>query len=197
MKLTLALAVLALGVAAGSAPAADTARTTTRRPALHAGWKTYRNPALGISFEYRSDRWVVPCSAGPAPGEGGCVKLMGRKLGTSDYLMAFSVLRGALEPVAEEEAGFTPDESQPGQWITTFGLGQSTVERFAAPGWQGMEATISCGVSDKETGFHAAGGSCYWAVLSNGQRAVVIDTEGLLGNDDDSMRSVRTFRFLK
>ena len=50
------------------------------------------------------------------------------------------------------------------------------VERFSGAGWRGMRATITCGISDPETGFHAAGGECYWAVLSNGKRAAVANT---------------------
>jgi hypothetical protein len=64
--------------------------------------------------------------------------------------------------------------------------------------WTGRPTgTISCGVSDPETGFHAAGGDCFWAVMSNGKRAVVVDTEGLLGNDPATMRSVESFQFLR
>ncbi|MBY4723388.1 MULTISPECIES: hypothetical protein [Burkholderia] len=57
-----------------------------------------------------------------------------------------------------------------------------------------MRATIT-GISDPETGFHAAGGDCYWAVLSNGKRAVVANTQGIVGTDDATMHSVSSFRF--
>lgn len=173
------------------------ARIAALKQVPRAEWKTYRNERLGISFDYLNSRRVVTCPVEQASGDVGCLRLMGWNMGTSDYLMGFVTLRGALEPVARESAGFTEDPDKPGQWITTFGPGRSTVERFDGPGWKGMQATIACGISDKETGFHAAAGDCYWAVLSNGVRAVVIDTEGLLGTDDDTMRSVHSLRFLK
>jgi uncharacterized protein len=176
---------------------AYTERIAALKQVPRAEWKTYRNESLGIAFEYLSSRRVVRCAADQTQGERACLRLVGWNMGLSDYLMGFDIQRGALEPVAKEGAGFMEDPNKPGQWITTFGPGQATVERFAGPGWQGMQATVACGIMDKETGFHAAAGSCYWAVLSNGARAVVIDTEGLLGTDDDTMRSVRTFRFLK
>ncbi|MCA8243693.1 MULTISPECIES: hypothetical protein [Burkholderia] len=58
-----------------------------------------------------------------------------------------------------------------------------------------MHATMTCGVSDPETGFHAAGGECYWAVPGNGKRAAIAGSDGIVGTDDATLRSVSTFRF--
>ncbi|KVP71221.1 hypothetical protein WL40_15850 [Burkholderia ubonensis] len=157
-----------------------------------AGWKTYRDPALGISFEYLANRQVKkPC---PALGGDRCVAIVGRNMTNSNYFIAFEIVDGALEPVAEKEAGF--ERQDDGKWMSTFGRGTpQEVERFTGPGWRGMRATITCGISDPETGFHAAGGECYWAVLSNGKRAAVANTQGIVGTDDATMHSVSTFRF--
>ncbi|WP_010093251.1 hypothetical protein [Burkholderia ubonensis] len=38
-------------------------------------------------------------------------------------------------------------------------------------------------------------GECYWAVLSNGRRAAVATTQGIIGTDDATLHSVSTFRF--
>ncbi|KVV00618.1 lysozyme inhibitor LprI family protein [Burkholderia ubonensis] len=157
-----------------------------------AGWKTYRDPALGISFEYLANRQVKkPC---PVLGGDRCVAIVGRNMTNSNYFIAFEIVDGALEPVAEQEAGF--ERQDDGKWMSTFGRGTpQEVERFTGPGWRGMRATITCGISDPETGFHAAGGECYWAVLSNGKRAAVANTQGIVGTDDATMHSVSTFRF--
>lgn len=79
----------------------------------------------------------------------------------------------------------------------------NTLDRFAPTeasefgfnGWQGIKADVICGVSDEETGFHAAGGSCLWAVLSNGKRSVVVDTQGLIGNDARTFHILETLKF--
>ena len=55
---------------------------------------------------------------------------------------------------------------------------------------------VTCGISDAETGFHAAGGECLWAVIGDGERAVVASTQGILGLDDDTMRTLTSIRFL-
>ncbi|WP_169741243.1 lysozyme inhibitor LprI family protein [Andreprevotia chitinilytica] len=155
-----------------------------------AGFKTYRNEELGISFEYLGNRQVKPCPKDFGPR---CVAVLGRGMTGSNYLIAFNVEDGPLEKVATDKAGF---ELQNGKWMTTNGPGEpQEVERFSGNGWKGMRATISCGVSDPETGYHAAGGECYWAVLSDGKRSVVADTQGIIGNDADTMRSVKSLRF--
>jgi hypothetical protein len=68
-------------------------------------------------------------------------------------------------------------------------------EHFSGSGWQGIHATVSCGISDPESGFHAAAGDCYWAVVSNGKHSIIADTEGVIGTDDATMRSVNSIRF--
>lgn len=59
-----------------------------------------------------------------------------------------------------------------------------------------MCATVDCGVSDS-LGFHAAAGEYLWAVLSEGERAVVIDTQGIVGNDEAPMRSIQSIQLLE
>lgn len=155
-----------------------------------AGWATYSDPRLGIAFDYLANRRVAPCpsSSGPA-----CVMLVAPGMRRGDYLIEFKLVKGPLEAVARSEAGFEP---QDGRWMTTFGrFDPVAVERFAGPGWSGMRATLTCGVDDAN-GFHAAAGSCLWVVVSNGQRAVVADTEGLVGGDPATWRSVASLRFL-
>ncbi|MGS0893901.1 lysozyme inhibitor LprI family protein [Burkholderia stagnalis] len=167
-------------------------RAAALKQVKRAGWKTYRDPALGIAFEYLANRQVKkPC---PALGDERCVAIVGRNMTYSDYFIAFEIVDGALEPVAEKEAGFVRQDD--GKWMTTNGPGvPQEVERFSGAGWRGMHATITCGISDPETGFHAAGGECYWAVLSDGKRAAVANTEGIVGTDDATLHSVSTFRF--
>jgi uncharacterized protein len=155
-----------------------------------AGWKTYHDPALGISFEYLENRQIKPC-----PERGGrCVALVGRGMDrNSPYLIAFEVVDGPLEQVAADKAGF--ERQDDGKWHTTYGRGESMpVESFAGHGWKGMRATIACGIDD-EAGFHAAVGECFWAVMSNGKRSVVADTAGTMGTDEASQHSVQTLRF--
>ncbi|WP_414440949.1 lysozyme inhibitor LprI family protein [Burkholderia sp. 22PA0106] len=158
-----------------------------------AEWRRYSSAALGIAFDYPSNRKpVTPC---PGTGEKRCVALVGRGMDNSDYFVELNVVNGALEAVAQRDALFKQDDN--GKWVTSAGPGTpADVERFAGRGWQGMRATQTCGVSDPESGFHAAGGECLWAVLSNGTQAVVADTQGIVGNDDDTARMLGSLQFL-
>lgn len=152
-----------------------------------AEWKTFRDTQLGIEFSYPGHRKVkLGCRGSKA-----CVALVGDTLPGSEYLIAFEVFDGGLEQVAAEKAVFEKNEKG---WIARGRSGVHPVEAIEGSGWQGIEAVVDCGVSDSQ-GFHAAAGECLWAVLSDGKRSVVVDTQGLAGNDEASMRSIQSFRF--
>ena len=154
-----------------------------------AEWKTFRDTQLGIEFSYPGNRKVkLGCRGSKA-----CVALVGDTMPGSEYLIAFEVFDGALEQVAVEKAVF--DKNEKG-WIAHGRSGVHPVEAMAGPGWQGIKAVVDCGVSDSQ-GFHAAAGECLWAVLSDGRRSVVVDTQGLAGNDEASMRSIQSLRFCR
>jgi uncharacterized protein len=154
-----------------------------------AEWKTFRDTHLGIEFSYPGHRTVkIGCRESKT-----CVALVGDPMPGSEYLVAFEVFDGGLEQVAVQKAVF--DKNEKG-WIARGRSGVHPVEVLAGPGWQGIRAVVDCGVSDSQ-GFHAAAGECLWAVLSDGKRSVVVDTQGLAGNDEASMRSIQSLRFCR
>lgn len=75
-------------------------------------------------------------------------------------------------------------------------LGQGgRVERFQVNGLPGLRAVITCGISDPDTGFHAAGGECLWAVVSDGTQSVVISSSGFGNGLEAAEAAVRSIRF--
>jgi uncharacterized protein len=152
-----------------------------------AAWKTFRNDNLGIEFSYPGNRRV---KAGCRQSKR-CVALIGKSMPNSEYIIAFEVFDGDLETIAAERAVF---EKHDGVWIAKGRSGEHAVVPLEGSGWQGLKATVDCGVSDRQ-GFHAGAGECLWVVLSNGRRAVVVDTQGMVGNDEASMRSIQSIRF--
>lgn len=161
------------------------------RATPRAGWAVHRDPELGLTFEYLANREVRRCPEGYGP----CAALYGRFRGRADQLlMVFQTFEGGLHQIAGAEAGF---EQRDGGWFTTYGrFRPQEVEPFGSGGLDGLQATIICGIDD-ENGFHAAGGECYWGVLSDGRRSVVMTTEGVAGLDADTRRSVDTLKFLE
>lgn len=152
-----------------------------------AKWKNFRDTHLGIEFTYPSNRKVkIGCR-----GSKECVALTGKSVPSSDYLIAFEVFDGDLETVAVEKAVF---EKNTDGWIAKGRNDKHPVVPLVGPGWEGVKAIVDCGVSDSN-GFHAGAGECMWVVLSNGKRSVVADTQGIVGIDEVSMRSIQTIRF--
>jgi hypothetical protein len=155
-----------------------------------AGWRTFRDTKLGISFDYLADRRVVPCPVASGPS---CVALVGRGMTHSDYFISFRVVNKPLEQAAIDDADFV---KQNGKWMTQDGPGvPQDVKSFSGKGWKGLKATQACGISDS-LGFHAGAGDCFWAAMSDGKHSVVADTQGLVGTDADTMRSVNSLQFV-
>lgn len=123
----------------------------------------------GYSFSYPRSwklRQVEHCQQLDAPG----------KLKNEEYTLNLCPRPATLEQVADD-AIFSRDEN--GVWMREAGMdAPSPVQVRRGEGWDGLSAVQTCGVSDEETGFHAAGGSCFWAAVSDGHTGLLIDTVG-------------------
>ena len=151
-------------------------------------WRIFSDKQLGISFSYPPQRQISPACRGNAR----CVALLETAMPAhTDYMMALEVFEGGLAQTATEQANFSHNGTT---WLAKGRNGEYPAEVWQGEGWQGLKAVVDCGVSD-ENGFHAAAGECLWMVLSNGKRSIVIDTQGLVGNDDLSLQSIRSIRF--
>jgi uncharacterized protein YecT (DUF1311 family) len=148
-----------------------------------AGMAIHRDPALGLTFEYLANRRVEPCPA--EDSEGPCTTVYGYRGGWPNVRLAsFQVFDGSLEEIARREAGFEPRD---GGWFTTYGRFQpQPVELFRSGALSGMRATVMCGIDD-ETGFHAAAGACFWGVLSDGRRSILVTADGAEGAPPDEI----------
>ena len=149
--------------------------------------------ALGVAFDKASGLQTRPCGEGAGSR---CVTAFDPA--AEEFmrdLFTVEVHEGALESVAAEEAGFVRDAS--GKLMTTYGRFEPVpVESFQVNGNAGVRATITCGISDPETGFHAAGGECLWAVVSDGERSVVISSSGFGNGLEAAEAALASLRFL-
>jgi len=109
-------------------------------------------------------------------------------------LVRVQMFAGPLETVAAAEAGF--ERNAGGRLMTTYGRFEPVaVEAFEVNGQSGLRAVVTCGISDPETGFHAAAGECLWAVVSDGAQSVVISSSGFGNGLDAAEAAVRSIRF--
>lgn len=168
MKLTGAVAVLAALGMAGCQPA-PLASADGPAPA---GPQTAA--ASGVAFDHAAGLETRPCD-GDMPR---CTILFDPSAEAfMRDLLTVQVHDGPLETIAAAEAGFEPDAE--GRLMTTYGRFEPVaVEAFEVGGQPGLRAVVTCGISDPETGFHAAAGECLWAVVSDGARTAVISSSG-------------------
>lgn len=184
----LSIAVLAaLGMAgcqqaAAVAEPADAAPTASQQPT-----------ALGVTFDKAAGLQTRACAEDQAPR---CAILFDPAAEAfMRDLLTIEVHDGPLEAVAADKAGFERDAD--GRLMTTWGRFEPVaVETFVVGGRPGLHAVITCGISDPETGFHAAGGECLYAVVSDGQRSVVISSSGFGNGLEAAEAAVASLRFL-
>lgn len=147
---------------------------------------------LGVTFEHAAGLDLRPCEDN-APR---CRTLVDPT--AEPYLrdlLTVQIFDGPLEAVAASEGGFLRNAE--GRLMTTYGRFEPVpVERFEVHGKPGMRAVITCGISDPETGFHAAAGECLWAVVSDGRRSAVISSSGFGNGLDAAGVAVPSLRFL-
>ena len=177
--------VVALGMAGCREPVAaagpEAAQAAAQGPA-----------ALGVAFDKAAGLQMRPCDDDMGPR---CMILSDPA--AEEFLrdlLTVQVHAGSLEAVAAEEAGFVRDAG--GRLMTTYGRFEPVaVEAFEVNGKPGLRAVVACGISDPETGFHAAAGECLWAVVSDGAQSVVISSSGFGNGLDAAEAAVRSIRF--
>ena len=149
------------------------------------------NPEIGVVFDHSAGLQSRPCDE-ETPR---CLVLFDPAAEPFRRdLLTVQVVAGPLEAVAAAEGGF--ERNAEGRLMTTFGRFESVpVEAFAVNGKSGLRATITCGISDPETGFHAAGGECLWAVVSDGAQSVVISSSGFGNGLEATEAAVSSIRF--
>ena len=148
--------------------------------------------ALGVTFDRAAGLQMRPCDAYMGPR---CMILSDPA--AEEFLrdlLTVQVHGGSLETVAAAEAGF--ERNAEGRLMTTYGRFEPVaVEAFEVNGKPGLRAVVACGISDPETGFHAAAGECLWAVVSDGAQSVVISSSGFGNGLDAAEAAVRSIRF--
>ena len=112
----------------------------------------------------------------------------------TDYIIHFELGNGDLEKAIKETGIF--EERKKGEWTAAIGRYENPVaEKISGAGWNGLKTRVTCGISDKETGFHAAAGECLWALISDGKHYLLADTQGILGLDENTLKTLMSVKF--
>jgi len=152
-------------------------------------WKIFSDQKLGIEFSYPSNRTVR------ADYKDNSIKIFAFSMPNSEYVIHFQLGTGNFERAIKDSAIF---EKKDGKWVAAIGPSENPpAEEISGSGWKGIKTIISCGISDEETGFHAAAGECLWAVFSNGKHYVVADTQGIVGTDERTLKTMLSIKFIK
>jgi hypothetical protein len=69
-----------------------------------------------------------------------------------------------------------------GGWVKSGRMGNDIAQPIEGKGWKGWRATADCGIQD-ENGVHDAG-ECMTVFASDGQRTIIMETEGTVSNED-------------
>ena len=177
----------AMGIAGCQEPAAVAAPEPPQ--AARTGQQT--SAAFGVAFDHAAGLGTRPCDEAMPR----CIVLFDPA--AEEFmrdLLTVQVFAGPLEAVAAAEAGF--ERNAEGQLMTTYGRFEPVaVETFEVNGQSGLRAVVTCGISDPETGFHAAAGECLWAVVSDGAQSVVISSSGFGNGLEAAGLAVRSSRF--
>ncbi|HEY4467902.1 MAG TPA: DUF4087 domain-containing protein [Klebsiella sp.] len=116
------------------------------------------------------------------------------RLTEEEYTLNICAQYGTLKQATDSMIFYNDN----GVWMREAGRdAPSPVEVLNGPGWKGMQTTQTCGVSDKETGFHAGGGTCFMGIVYNDKIQLLFDTVGFYQNFDIIHAIVRSVKFNK
>lgn len=69
------------------------------------------------------------------------------------------------------------------------------IKNIKGKNWTGIYHDNVCGISCKDSGFHAAAGQCEFIYFSNGKTTICINTNGREFDDDVLKRLLKSFKF--
>lgn len=175
-------------------------------------WREHSFPSSGVRLSYPDsyEAWIEgselfirqnssapPRGREPSPDPRADRALNGRNLSHDGrYLLHLSLAMGDFALANSRHRIF--GKSSQGLRVAFGRFENSTASRLELNGWKGYESTIICSTLDEETGFHAAGGSCYWGLVSDGFRYAVVDSQPLNPQTAQIVRGVmKSLRFIK
>jgi hypothetical protein len=157
----------------------------------------YVSSDMGIAFEYPSNWKVKDClkpKTAPRP-DSKCI-VLSTALKRGEPQIQIEVIPQSFDSVLASSDGrfsWTDEEI----WITG-NAGMNRAVRFKNKNRFGVYGSATCAIDtdeSKDGHFHAAGGECLSAIISNGRKSAVIETFGLVNPDIVAKKIVGSFTF--
>lgn len=166
-------------------------RITELKSVKKYSWKLFHDKKLKIEFIHPSNRSVIVNYGQKTISIE--KQIGGISMPNSRHIINFEIHSGDFDKAVSESNIF---ENRDGVWYADIGRFQNPpADSISGQGWKGIKTIITCGIDD-ELGFHAAGGECLWAIISNGKRYIVANTDGILGTDDNTLKTLMSIKFL-
>ena len=183
----------------------------------HRGWRSFQAPKLGVCLllppgyeaSVKDEHLIVSTNAQlssqrarpstPSSAEDRAVKraFEGRSGVEEDrYFIHMEIGRGDLRD-ANKKTGMLIRDGR--SYIIAIGrFPNPPAKHVRKHGWEGYEDLITCSTMEKSTGFHAAAGQCYGALISDGRRFAWIDSTPLTSRAQEALlaRVIDSVRFL-
>ncbi len=147
----------------------------------------YGNVALGVMFDYPAEWTIVPCDAREAM----CSLQIRRRSAPAAAPIAYLTFSSGTLEKAAEDSFFTREQ---GKWVLQGRFAPEPALLFTVPAGQALSGTATCG---SDMGANAASHRCYFALVSNGTRALNLETGSDYPDTHEHLRAMlSTFRFL-
>lgn len=174
-------------------------------------WLAFSDARLGISFKYPSTYrvWVAnnqvfldekhpskPFHEVSKVSDRVDLLMNGRNLNESGkYLLHFTVGEGNFL-YANQQLGIFEKSGR--SWRLMLGrFNNPPAKKIQTSQWKGYESAIICSTEDEETGFHAAGGWCYWSLISDDAKFLLADTLALDPHQETQVHAMmKSVKFL-
>lgn len=204
-RLALLSACLFLSIAFGPPASAEPSKHLPEK------WLVFSDARLGISFKYPSRYrvWVLNNDVfldekSPSKqfhevskvSDRADLLMNGRNLNeVGKYLLHFTMGQGDFL-YANQNMGIFERSGR--SWRLMLGrFNNPHAKKIQTPQWKGYESAIICSTEDEETGFHAAGGWCYWSLISDGTRFLLLDTQAMNPHEETQIQAiVKSVKFL-
>lgn len=154
---------------------------------------TFSSSDLRVSFDHPSNWKVTACPKHKANSK--CLAINTGRKRSAEPQIQIAITRESLKSLTKANGRFMEVD---GKLMSSGRNSMSNAISIKNANHRGIYGTGDCSISPSESddgNFHAAGGDCLTAILSNGSRSAVIETSGLVNSEIVIKKIIGSFEF--